>query len=247
METEMAIRPYAPASNVIMVLNKFRSRNLPLKIDGEYLRDIGIQESLVSRVLFALKFLNVVNEADEPSIQSKAIHTSTDEEYKTILAGLVRAAYIDVFDVVDPTQDPQDKIANVFRKYTPASQRDRMVTFFLGMCREAGISPLEVLKTRAMTTASGMTKPMRKLGPAQTHQQKKDQEKMVPAQQYDIAPALEGLIRSLPKPGEVLSKDRREKWLAMARVTLEFVYPEPIEEQDKNEVSSKDDNVRQNE
>jgi hypothetical protein len=221
MEKDNINRPYPPSSNVITVLQRLRSRNLPERIDDEYLRDAGIPEGTISRTLFALRFLKLINEADEPNDAVKSIHVSTDEEYKTIMSGLIREAYKEVFNVIDPTQDSQEKILNVFRRYTPASQRERMVVFFLGMCRDAGIPTQDVPKARAMAekspnTARKAPSQRIKLGP---HIETKQVDEVI------TNPALDLLIKSLPKPGQQLSKDKLEQWIDMARATLRFVYP----------------------
>lgn len=149
-----ANRPYPPPSNVIAVIQRLRSRNLPERTDVEYLRDAGVPEGSIGRVAFALRFLGVV-EDDAPTPALRAIATSTDEEYRAILAGLIRDAYSEVFEVVDPATDSQDRIVNFFRRYSPASQRARMVIFFLGMCREAGIPTLDVPRQRMSSVSSG--------------------------------------------------------------------------------------------
>ncbi len=213
------------ASNVVSVLKRLRTRNLPERIDAEYLRDTSIPDSTIGRTLFALRFLELIDEAGWLSEALKSIHTSTDEEYQAILSGLIREAYREVFNVVDPAEDGQDKIFNVFRRYTPASQRDRMVIFFLGMCREAGIPTLDVPKARTMTTTT--PKQTRK-GPASrevglTPANKKASTRSIPTV---IDPALEGLVRSLPAPNSSLSVERRKQWLTMAEATLKFLYPE---------------------
>lgn len=203
-------RPYPPPSNVISVLQRLRTRNLPERIDTEYLRDAAVPEGTITRTLFATRFLGLINEANEPTEQLKSIHTSTAEEYQKILSGLIRESYKDIFNVVDPSKDSQDRILNIFRRYKPASQRNRMVIFFLGMCREAGISTLDLPKARSMSENSASRR-----GRGST-----------PIKESDINPALDGLIRSLPKPGKCLSPERRKQWLDMADATLRFIYPE---------------------
>ncbi len=237
-------RPYTPPSNLISVLQRVRSRNLPERIDLEYLRDAGIPEGTVHRTFFALRFLKLVEESGELTDPVKAIATSTDEEYRAILSGLMREAYAEVFNAIDPAEDSQDQILNFFRRYTPASQRKRMVIFFLGMCREAGISTLDVPRQRAMGRSRETTetpRPRARTGRASLKGTGTLRGKGT-VQSPDIAPALEGLVRSLPAPGTPLSAERREQWLNMARATLAFVYPEegapdatPEEEQNDGE------------
>lgn len=218
---ETTNRPYPPPSNVTAVLQRLRTRNLPEQIDSEYLRDAGIPDGTISRTLFAMRFLGLIGGAGELTEPLKAIHTSTDEEYREILSGLIREAYKEVFNVVDPAQDSQDKILNVFRRYTPASQRGRMVIFFLGMCREAGVPTLDVPKARGMTAQPAKQPARREATRAGAASQKKRGEVLA-----GIDPALEGLVKSLPTPGTPLSIERRKQWLEMAEATLKFVYPE---------------------
>lgn len=221
-------RPYAPSSNLISILQRLRSRNLPDRIDADYLRDSGIPEGTVNRTLSAARFVGLIAEGGIPMQPLRAIHTSTDEEYRSIIAGLVREAYADVFAVLDPAEDGQDRIANFFRRYTPASQRARMVMFFLGLCREAGIATLDAPRQRAMGTA----KPSRPSG-SRPVSDKATPKRSKPSEQNDrthsgsgAGPALTALIDSLPPPGSPLSEARRSRWLRMAEATLGFVYPE---------------------
>jgi hypothetical protein len=234
-------RPYAPPSNVIAVLQRLRSRNLPEHVDAEYLRDAGVSEGTVGRTLSALRFLTLVTEEDEPTQALRSIHTATNEEYQAILAGLVRDAYAEVFNVLDPAEDGQERILNVFRRYTPASQRSRMVIFFLGVCREAGIPTLDVPRQRSMREPHPGAKANSPISRTQTRQQgskRKQVDNGAGGGGGGIHPALDGLIAALPAVGQPLSEPRLDQWVLMARATLRFIYPEteaapePAEEED---------------
>src|SRR6266516_293847 len=87
-------RPYPPPSNVTAVLQRLRSRNLPDEIDAEYLRDSGVPEGTVTRTLFALRFLGLLD-GTIPTEPLRVIARSTDEEYQAILGGLIKKAYDD--------------------------------------------------------------------------------------------------------------------------------------------------------
>lgn len=223
-------RPYPPASNVIAVLQRVRTRNLPDRIDAEYLRDAGISESLVQRVLAGLRFLGFV-QGEVPSAELDSISTSTDEEYQHILQEQLRRAYADVFAVVDPAKDSQDRILNVFRRYTPASQRGRMVTFFLGMCREAGLEVSDSPRPRSMSESPRTSKaPQARQGsvnkPAGVRgagSERKDSTEPP----HHLPRALDILIHTLPPEGSTMDALQRERWLALASAALDMVYPEP--------------------
>ena len=54
-------RPYAPTSNVIAVIQRGRSRNLPDRVDDDFLNLAGVNTtgSIGRRVSFALRFLGL--------------------------------------------------------------------------------------------------------------------------------------------------------------------------------------------
>lgn len=225
-------RPYPPPSNVVSLLHRLRSRNLPDRVDAEYLRDAGISDSLINRSLFALRFLGLIEPNDFPTAALRAIATSTDEEYREILAKLIREAYAEVFASVDPAEDPPDRIVNVFRRYSPASQRERMVSFFLSMCREAGIPTLEISRQRTGSVARAGSSKTRK----STGKVAKSPTKSLMGSDEGISPIagvpahLELLIRALPPAGQSMSAARRTQWLKMAEGVLAFTYPETGDE-----------------
>ena len=225
-----ANRPYTPPSNLIAVLHRLRSRNLPERVDAEYLRDAGVSEGTVGRTLFAIRFLGLTDDPGEPTQALRTIHISTDEEYRTTLTGLIQEAYSEVFNSLDPGEDTQDRILNFFRRYTPASQRSRMVIFFLGMCREAGIPTIDVPRQRSMQQPRVTSRPPVTQPVART------QRRQQPSGDTGAGggnPALIGLLWSLPAEGEPLSDERLDEWLEVVRVTLRFLYPKPNESQNK--------------
>lgn len=234
-------RPYGPIANATAVLERARSRNLPEVIDVEYLRDAGVPEGTLNRTLFGLHFLGLIDEAGEPSQELRAIHTSTDEEYRDILGTLVRRAYAEVFDQMNPAEDTQDRIVNFFRRYSPASQRSRMVAFFLGMCREVGIPTLDAPRQRqtggrqqTSTPRAAVRTPARDGGGGGAGRQQ--QESGIPA-------ALAMLVRSLPEPGTPMTQARRKQWSTMAEAALAFMYPEEgaaVEPAEEAELMSND-------
>lgn len=236
-------RPYAPTTNVTSVIQRLRTRNLPERVDAEYLRDAGIPEGTNGRTLFAMKFLGLIDENSFLTDALKAIHTSTDEEYQKILSGLIRESYKEVFNVVNPAEDTQDKIVNVFRRYTPASQRERMVVFFLGMCKEAGIPTLDVQKARSMGTNKPIIK--RPLREPVTKQSRRESAGHFEKPSKDLHPAIIGLMGALPPEGVSMSEDKLNQWIAMAKATLRFIYP--IEDAIKSENDNgNDESIKEN-
>jgi Family of unknown function (DUF5343) len=143
-------RPYAATANVIAVLNRARSRNLPETIGNDFLRIAGIPEAVFGRITEAVRFLGLVNEDQTPSDLLRSITAAPDEEYRDLLATAVRTAYRDDFTQVDPGQDSQAQVVGQFQRYEPRSQVARMVMLFLGLCREAGIPVRDLPRERQM-------------------------------------------------------------------------------------------------
>lgn len=112
------------------------------------MRTAGVPEGMVSRTLAALRFLGLLTEANEPTAEWRALTDVSPETFPQLLAGLVRAAYADVFALVDPAVDSQERVRSAFQQFQPKSQIDRMVSLFLALCNEAGIPTRDAPKRR---------------------------------------------------------------------------------------------------
>jgi hypothetical protein len=143
-------RPYAATANMTGVIKRTRTRNLPDKVDSDFIRLAGVPEGVIHRVASALKFLGLVTEDDEPTDTLRALAAAPEEQYREILAGAVRSAYEVDFARIDPAQDSQKQIIDAFRPYQPRSQTNRMVMLFLGLCREAGMEVKDAPRERPM-------------------------------------------------------------------------------------------------
>jgi hypothetical protein len=143
-------RPYAATANVTGVIRRTRTRNLPDKIDSDFIRLAGIPDVVISRVASALRFLGLITEDDKPTDTLRALAAAPDEQYREILAAAIRNAYEVDFARVDPAQDGQRQIIDAFRPYQPRSQTQRMVMLFLGLCREAGMEVKDAPRERPM-------------------------------------------------------------------------------------------------
>lgn len=143
-------RPYAAPANIIAVINRARTRNLPGAINNDFLRIAGVPEAVWYRVMQAIQFLGLVHEDGRPSDTFEALAGATESQYKELLSKVIKEAYRNEFNVIDPAQDTQPRIVDAFRPYKPRSQTQRMVMLFQGLCREAGIPVLDVPRERRM-------------------------------------------------------------------------------------------------
>ena len=158
-------RPYAPNANVVAAIQRARSRNLPETINYDFLRLAQMPESVMGRVMEALRFLNLVDVDGTPADSLRALAKAPDEEYRMILSSGLRSAYADDFGRIDPSEDSQAVIIDAFRRYQPRSQTARMVMLFLGLCREAGIPVKDVPRERKQKVGSRRQSASRAAGP----------------------------------------------------------------------------------
>ena len=159
-------RPYAPAANVLAVIDRARRLNLPAALDPDFLRLADVPEGSLGRVAFAMRFLGLTDASSRPTDQLRAMARATDDEYRELLSAVVRSAYGADFERIDPTQETQAKIAEAFRRYEPRSQTMRMVTLFLGLAKAAGIPVMDAPRDRGVQTARPAARPTGRPRPA---------------------------------------------------------------------------------
>jgi hypothetical protein len=130
--------PYAPTRAIVAVIDQYRDRGIPTPITTQSLQRLGIEPSLTQRTLAALKQLDLLEADGEPSPTLRKFKTAPSDELQIVLGEWVREAYKPIFAYVTPGDDVQ-RVADQFRHYDPAGQRNRMVTLFLGLCAKAGL------------------------------------------------------------------------------------------------------------
>jgi hypothetical protein len=136
------LAPYAPASTLSQFFDHIRFVKTPDMVSSGLLEDYNIPKGHAFALLSTLKFLGIIEDNGAPTPAYKLLQTS-GEEFKTNLEAIVRAAYSDLFSVVDPSRNGRDHIKNFFaRNYSPATA-ERATALFLDLCGEAGIPTLE--------------------------------------------------------------------------------------------------------
>jgi hypothetical protein len=160
MAKEKSIAPYAPIRNVLDVLHRLRDRGIPNPLTPETIQSIGVPDGNAHRTVQTFKLLGLVDEAGSPTESASRLRQASTDEYPAVLAEVVRAAYQEVFELVDPAQDTDVAIADAFRRFEPAGQRYRMVPLFMGLSAEAGIIPPErAVQPRGPSAAAARERP----------------------------------------------------------------------------------------
>lgn len=132
-------KPYAPIGNVLSVIHRLRESGLPDELSINSIVRIGISEGNASRTVAALQYLGLIDEDGRRTKLMDALERSSSEEYPNVLAEILRQAYSDIFQIINPETDKEFQIIDSFRSFNPSKQRKRMVSLFIGLCQEAGL------------------------------------------------------------------------------------------------------------
>jgi hypothetical protein len=243
------IAPYAPTAAVVGMIHAYRDRPIQTPITTEVIEKVGIASTIAPRTLQALKLLDLIDQAGEPTVALKDLRSAGSEEYRTRLAEVLHAAYSEVFIYRNPAEDEPEKVEEAFRTYKPVSMRDRMVRLFMGLCAEAGIisSVPRVPKVRVVGAAAagkntGSKKPAPVAKRAETHspqshaapppQHAPQGQRDAPAKFFGYGGAMagadhlaiRGLLQTLPPVGSVFPDAKRKEWADAVVAAFALIY-----------------------
>jgi hypothetical protein len=146
--------PYATTSAVMDLVSRYRTRGLPTPVSAEVLSRAGISSSLISRTLYALQVLDLIDNAGQPTPTFEAIRKAPESEVKNRLVEWLNGAYADALKFVDPTTADEFAIRDAFRNYSPVAQQPRMVSLFMGLYAAAGVGPEKSAQPRAQRNSA---------------------------------------------------------------------------------------------
>ncbi|MGA8402920.1 MAG: DUF5343 domain-containing protein, partial [Stellaceae bacterium] len=223
--TPNAPAPYAPASAIIDLIRRHRSRGLPTPVNSDVLIRAGVSGSLVPRTLQALQALDLIDEGGAPSAVLEGIRLAPEAEYQQRVGDWLRAAYADALQFVDPATATDSEIRDAFRNYNPIGQQDRMVTLFAGLFREAGIGPERQRASNASVKPTA-NRPF-KVKPRPTPKVNPTRVQPPPANEGGgtLPQPIAGLLTSLPRNGAGWSQVTRDRFMTTFGAVLDFCIP----------------------
>lgn len=216
--------PYGPSANTATVISKWRDHSIPEQITKEWMTKIGLSPNLFTLNLRALQFLGLVDESGYPTDAARRLRTAPSDEYHKVLEQIVRSAYKPIFEVVEPTTASRTQVDDAFRHEKPEAQRARMVAFFLGMCREAGITlqeaPVGGRPSKAQGKRVGRKTAPKEQAPVTDSSIITTPLALPPAPTRSLDPALVGIVGKI---GELETKADLDAWVEMFRAAFNFV------------------------
>ena len=222
----MAVRsgtpaPYGPPQGVLAMVHGFRDRGLTTPFTSAVYGKAGLSDSLVPRVKNSMEALDLVDADGNPTQLLLGLRAAKTDEFQSRLAEVVRAAYAEVFQFVDPMKDDFSRVTDAFRDYIPHGQRGRMVTLFMGLCEAAALAPASSAKQNPSATRPSPAPPKRK-GEAPTRVASSFSAK-APIRNDSggrIPPQLLGLLESVPSGS--WTQEQRDKFLKAFEYVLDF-------------------------
>jgi Family of unknown function (DUF5343) len=224
--------PYAPASAILDIVNRYRNRGLVFPVTADVLARAGIAGSLIPRTLQALQTLDLFKDNGNPTEILEAIRLAPQAEFKQRLADWLRGAYADIFAFVDPSKDEDTRVRDAFRSYQPIGQQPRMVRLFMNLCAAAGL--IADKPARAATSGAGNSR-LRVRSPsvraASTSRAAADIRIPAPPRintsvsQPGLPAPIAGLLSGLPPNGAGWTAERRDQFLGTFKAVIDFCFP----------------------
>lgn len=244
--------PYAPGQTVLDVINVYRDRSLQVPFTKEVLTRAGVTESLAARTLQSLELLDLINEKGDPSAALEVLRTAASDEFPARLGEVVRAAYQEVFNFIDPETATAKQVEDAFRYYTPTGQRSRMMTLFIALCEASGIVSEEAkarLTKARMSTAGKSAATRRRMAAKSTTEPPprlptttspvsgggRSRPSASDGGAISLPSPLTGLLNTLSSMEAGWTAARRQQFLTTFEVVLDFCIPvvEPGEEKEE--------------
>lgn len=218
---------YAPADHVLTVIHRARERGVPDPITPTEMGRLGIPAGMIGRTIHALRYLGLVDDEGRHTELVQRLRRATTEEYPDVLAGVIQAAYADVFGIVDPAEDTDVAISDAFRHYEPAAQRDRMVRLFMRLCQEAGITRGATAEAtpRPRRQTVGTPRRQRQVQPPRRAEHRDavvEEEPIREAEPQTDYRLISALIQQLPREGR-WTKHRRDLWILAVSAAIDLL------------------------
>jgi Family of unknown function (DUF5343) len=205
---------------------------------------LSVPEGNATRTMQALRFLNLLDEEGYLTDSFKRLSNAPSDEYPGLLEQILRDAYQVPFNALKPATATDQQYVNAFRLYQPKAQRNRMITLFKGLCREAGLipggAPETLMRQRVTTNRSGKSSASAN-GASRLQSEPKDAP-FGPEPEYVSTPQashsdtvtpitstqeyviMYGVLKKLPFDKKKWTQADREKWLNAVTAVVDMLF-----------------------
>jgi hypothetical protein len=130
---------YAAVINMQKMLEAHRAGKLSRQVTVEKLIELGIAPGDAARVKNALIDLTFVDKDGYQTPLFASLVTASEEEYREILANVLRHVYAEVFDQINPATATQEQLKKAFSVYAFPKLHRKMVALFKELAQQAGL------------------------------------------------------------------------------------------------------------
>lgn len=132
--------PYASAGAIDTFFDKIRSIGPPTVVDSKWAVSYGLDVKLPASIPTMLKWIGVIDENLKPISAEAWNKIRFPNTRPDALAPLVREGYREVFDAITVEEADKEIIEATFAQVYGSGDVGRIVTCFLTLCRQAGIT-----------------------------------------------------------------------------------------------------------
>lgn len=160
--------PYGPTAGMLQGLQLLQKGNIT-RVDEELLKANSVAPGNEYKVVGALRYLGVIDEAGRPTERSRALRTR-GPAFSQALQDMVQSAYRPVLEGLDLRMAGKDELYNAFVTQADLGPEmaQKATRFLLGLCALAGIevSPALSGAPRTRTPSPSAARPRRRETPS---------------------------------------------------------------------------------
>ncbi len=225
-ESGTAPPPYVSFRTLLNAIDRMEGEGMPSRLDRSYLSNLPW--STQNHFLAACRTLGLIDEAGRPNPILISL-VEKPEERPELFAHILRDFYAGPMSLRGNAT--QAELEERFREYGLSGSTSRKaIAFFLHAAAYARV-PLSPHFRSPRTTDRPSAKRGKRPKPASANSQAEgEMQPTASAPALQLHPFIEGLLRELPAENATWDKAKRERWLKMAELTVDMLYPvEPQE------------------
>jgi len=227
-----AIPPYV-SYRIFRNFREWLQEGIPDRIDRSFWGQ-RLNGSTGGQLMTALRTLGLIGDDGRPTMHLERLAHSQGEEYKQVLATILRENYPLAFQL-PLERATQAQLREIFKAYTSKETvLNKCVVFFVQAAQDAGIELSQhILRTiRAPKNQSGKKGGSRHVGRKVLSDVSADQPSSFPSPAgnhtstlSNLHPSLIGLLSTVPPPEQEWNNDAKERFKQAFDAVLEVLYP----------------------